>query len=110
MNILTAPPATNNSETVTIRIAEVIGDNLFIACEDGEKVRDRIAETLQSGKKAIVSFKDGQDVTSAFLADAIARLYATFPEELLESSVSIVDIEPLDAADLNYAIALKNLS
>lgn len=108
MNFLTSlPPQTDN--TVTINVTEVIGDTLCIASEDGQKVYAQIAAALQEGKQVIVSFKNGEDITSAFLADAIGHLYAEFPEEKIESLVNVTDMEPDDAADLQYTIEdIKN--
>ena len=99
MNIL-ATPSPTTSATVTIAVTEVIGHNLCIASQDGEKVCEAIAAALRSGKKAIVSFKDGEDITPAFLADAIGHLYALFPEEFLEENLRAIDLEPEDAEDL----------
>ncbi|NER36169.1 MAG: STAS-like domain-containing protein [Oscillatoria sp. SIO1A7] len=106
MNIL-ATPSPTTSATVTIAVTEVIGHNLCIASQDGEyALRSRSA--LRSGKKAIVSFKDGEDITPAFLADAIllrrrfanGHLYALFPEEFLEENLRAIDLEPEDAEEL----------
>ncbi|HEY9848178.1 MAG TPA: STAS-like domain-containing protein [Leptolyngbyaceae cyanobacterium] len=89
---------------VKIVVAEVIGDNLCIASEDGRKVYEKIANAFKEGKKAIVSFQDAEDVTSAFLAEAIGHLYAEFPEQQIASCLNVVDIEPDDAADLEDTI------
>ena len=99
MNILTTPTP-RTSDTVTIAVTKVVGHNLCIASQDGEKVCEAIAAALRSGKKVIVSFKDGEDITSAFLADAIGHLYALFPEEFLAENLMAIDLEPDDAADL----------
>ncbi len=103
MNILTTPTPTT-SGTVTISVTEIMGHNLCIASEDGQKVCEAIAGALRSGKKVIVSFKDGEDITSAFLADAIGHLYGLFPEDFLEANLRAIDMEPDDAADLTYTV------
>lgn len=103
MNFLTVPP-TNCENTVTIVVTEVIGDNLCIACEDAEKVYEKIAAAFREGKKAIVSFKNCEDITSAFLADAIGQLYHNFSEQKILSSLNIIDMQPIDQADLEATI------
>ncbi|MBC6475592.1 MAG: STAS-like domain-containing protein [Hormoscilla sp. GM102CHS1] len=103
MNILTAPQ-TKTENAVEIVVTEEIGDTICIASEDGQKVYDRIAAAFQVGKKVIVSFKDAEDITTAFLAEAIAQLYHVFPEEQVESSLRVVDMEEIDAIDLEDAI------
>ena len=85
-------------------VAEAIGDTICIASEDGQKVYDRIAAAFHAGKKAIGSFKDAEDITSAFLAEAIAQLYHVFPEEQVASSLKVVDRSEIDAIDLEDAI------
>lgn len=99
MNVLTSIPAVT-PDTETIYATEVMGHNLCIAVEDAEKVRDRIIAALSEGKKVIVSFKDGIDFTSAYLGEAIGRLYSIFPEKLVEESVSVIDMEPVEAEHL----------
>ncbi|MBC6481729.1 MAG: STAS-like domain-containing protein [Hormoscilla sp. GM7CHS1pb] len=103
MNILAAPQ-TQTENAVRIVVTEAIGDNLSISCVDGQKVYDQIAAAFHAGKNAIVSFKDAEDITSAFLAEAIGHLYAEFPEEQIESSLRVVDMEEIDADDLKYTI------
>ncbi|OCQ93327.1 hypothetical protein BCD67_03540 [Oscillatoriales cyanobacterium USR001] len=103
MSFLTSLPPTAE-DTMAIVVTEVIGHNLCIASEDGEKVCDRITAAFNSGKKVMLSFRDTQEVTSAFLADAIGHLYALFPDEQIEENLTVVDIEPRDAADLKSTI------
>lgn len=95
MNSLTAshPQAEN---AVKIVVTEVIGDTLCIASEDGQKVYEQIVAAFKEGKKVILSFKNGEDITPAFLSDAIGHLYATFPEEQIQASLSVVDMAPDD--------------
>jgi len=103
MNILTAPH-TQTENAVTLVVTEAIGDTICIASEDGRKVYDRIAAAFQAGKNAIVSFKDAEDITTTLVAEAIGQLYHVFPEEQVESSLRVVDIEEIDAIDLEDAI------
>jgi STAS-like domain of unknown function (DUF4325) len=90
--------------TVTICVTEVIGDQFCIVCGDGNKVYKHIAEAFTQGNKVNLSFKNGEDITSAFLAEAFCQLYANFPEEQIETSLTVVDIQPDDALDLEYVI------
>lgn len=81
---------------VPISVTEVIGDTLCIESADGQKVFERIAAALKEGKKVIVSFKNAEDLTWGFLDDAIGQLYAHFPEEQIQDSLSFIDISPED--------------
>lgn len=103
MSLLTSCECQSGNK-VKIVVAEVIGDTLCIASEDGRKVYDKIANAFKEGKKVIVSFQDAEDITSAFLAAAIGHLYAEFPEQQIASCLNVVDIKPDDAADLEDTI------
>ncbi|MFH7025533.1 MAG: STAS-like domain-containing protein [Heteroscytonema crispum UTEX LB 1556] len=96
---------TQTENTVTICVTEVIGDQLCILCGDGKKVYEHIAKAFKQGKKVNLSFKNGEDITSAFLAEAFCQLYSNFPEEQIETSLRVVDIQPDDAVDLEYVIS-----
>ena len=80
-SLMTSNPPVENA--VTLFITDIIGDNLCIGSEEGQRVCEAISVAFRDGKKVILSFKDGEDVTTAFLAEAIAHLYAIFPEEHL---------------------------
>jgi STAS-like domain of unknown function (DUF4325) len=103
MNRFTSSP-THNDNSITICITDVLGDNFCVVCEDGKRVYEHVAIALQSGKKVFLSFRDGEDITSAFLAEAFSRLYTNFSEEQIEKSLSLTDIDPDDAADIECVI------
>lgn len=103
MNSLTSTPnQTENTDTIVV--TDVIGDTLCIAAQDGQKVYEQIAAAFKEGKNVIVSFKNGEDITSAFLSEAIAQLYAKFSEKQIDASLTVIDIDPDDLADLGYVI------
>ena len=104
MNFLTSiPPHVENAAKISVY--DVVGyDGICVASEDGVKVYEQIAAALKEGKDVILSFKDVQETTPAFLSDAIARLYANFPEGQIESSLSIVDIHSDDTEDIGYVV------
>jgi len=62
----------------TIQIASLVGSNLCIASDDGEKVHDAIVAALRNGKKVRLSFEGVEDLTSAFLNTAVGQLYGEF--------------------------------
>ena len=96
--------STQNENTVTIFVTEVIEDKLCIMCKYGKKLYEHIAAAFKSGKHVILSFKDAEDITPAFLSETFSSLYANFLPEKIESSLSIIDISPEDAADLESVI------
>ena len=95
---------TQNESTVTICVTDILGDRFCIVCEDGKRVYEHVATALRAGKKVHLSFRGGEDITSAFLAEAFSRLYTNFSEEYIENSLTFTDIDPDDAADIECVI------
>jgi hypothetical protein len=58
-----------------IKIKDIVGSNLCISSQDGEKVYLEIANALKDGVSVILSFENIEDLTSAFLNSAVGRLY-----------------------------------
>jgi len=74
-----------------IRLTEIVGSDLCIASEDGQKVHDAIKKALQEEKRIQISFKNVDDLTSAFLNSAIGQLYGEFSEDQLRESLTVSD-------------------
>ncbi|OCQ99762.1 hypothetical protein BCD67_15270 [Oscillatoriales cyanobacterium USR001] len=102
MSSLTA--STQNTETVTLSVTEIINDNLCITCEAGQQVCSAIAAAFREGKNVVLSFKDCEDFTRGFLSESIAQLYEYFPEEQIRNRLSIVDIDSEDAEYIENVI------
>ncbi|MDF0552380.1 STAS-like domain-containing protein [Kamptonema sp. UHCC 0994] len=103
MNFLTTL-TTNNTDTVTLSVTEIINDTLCITCEAGQQVFEAIAAAFRENKSVVLSFKDCEDFTRGFLSEGIAQLYEYFPEEQIRNSLSIVDIDPEDAEYIENVI------
>jgi hypothetical protein len=87
-----------------IRLTEIVGSDLCIASEDGQKVHDAIKKALQEGKNVRISFKNVDDLTSAFLNSAIGQLYSEFSEDELKASLAVSDASPEDLLLLKRVI------
>ncbi len=74
-----------------IRLTEIVGSDLCIASEDGQKVHDAIKKALQEEKRIHISFKNVDDLTSAFLNSAIGQLYGEFSEDELKENLAVSD-------------------
>ncbi len=64
------------NDEVIINVVKEVGDSICVTDEDGKKVYDVIAEALKNGKKVKISFNGVTDLTSAFLNNAIGKLYS----------------------------------
>lgn len=78
-------------EIMEITLIEVVGSDLCIASEDGQKVHDVIKRALEDGKNVRLSFKGVRDLTSAFLNSAIGQLYGELPEAEMKEKLSVSD-------------------
>jgi len=84
-----------------IRIIDVVGSDLCIASDDGEKLYARIADAIRRGEKVQLSFAGIQDLTSAFLNSAVGQLYSgEFSEPQLKASL----LPPLDTSPDDLAL------
>lgn len=97
-------PAPHAENSVTICVTDILGDNYCVVCEDGKRVYEHIARAFLAGKHVCLSFKNGEEISSAFLAEVFLRLYTSFSETRIENSLSLVDVDPEDAADIACVI------
>lgn len=95
-------PQTEN--TVTIVVTDVIDDTLCIASDDGHKVYEQIAAAFKEGKSVILSFKNVEETTPAFMDTAIGQLYEHFTEDQIKPSLSFVDLDQDAADDIENAV------
>ena len=82
---------------ITIRIADLIGGQLCISAEDGQKVFDKVEPLLKNNKQVTISFDRVSMLISLFLNVAIGQLYGEFKEEEIRS---LVQVEGLAEDDL----------
>ena len=89
---------------VRIQVSEVVGTNLCVASEDGQKVHDQVAGALRRGRRVLLSFLNVEALTSAFLNAAVGQLYGEFSPEQVRAGVSVVDMDPADIALLKRVV------
>jgi len=106
MNVLTSYPAKSN-EAIAINIYDILGYAGPLAEHHGKKISELIVEGLNSDKKVILSFKNLEALNWSFIKGSIAKLYESFPEEKIESSISLVDIPPEDVELIEEVVETK---
>ncbi len=89
---------------VTIRVFEVVGSDLCVASDDGERIYDRIAHALGEERKVNLSFANVANLTSAFLNTAVGQLYGKFSEEQIHSGLRVSDMEADDQVLLKRVV------
>lgn len=82
---------------ITIRVADLIGSQLCIAAEDGQKVFEKALPLLKDGKPVTILFEHVNMVISLFLNVAIGQLYGSFRENEIRE---LVKVEGLSGDDM----------
>lgn len=83
---------------------EIVGSQLCVASDDGQKVFERIASALKEGRSVTVSFRNVTSLTSAFLNAAIGQLYGAFAQEKIRSQLKVKDLAAADLALLKRVV------
>ncbi|MEP5792060.1 MAG: STAS-like domain-containing protein [Cyclobacteriaceae bacterium] len=79
-----------------LKVSEIIGGDTAVSTDDGQKIFDLLAVSIQ-GKQAIAAdFSGIQIMTTAFLNAAIGQLYSQFTSEELNSYLNLVNINSED--------------
>src|SRR6266700_5617329 len=86
------------SDTVIIKVFEVVGGGVCVASSDGQKVHDQIAAALKAGRAVDLSFANVKSLTSDFLNAAIGQLYGDFSEQKIRANLSVSAMAPEDIA------------
>ncbi len=77
------------SESIKIKVTDLIGSPLCISAEDGQKVFDKVAKLLSERKSVTVSFENATMLISLFLNVAIGQLYDSFSEEAIRAQLKV---------------------
>lgn len=92
------------SERVIIRIFEVVGSDLCVASDDGQKVYEQIFAVLKEGRQVELSFLNVESLTSAFLNAAVGQLYGKFSDEQIRAGLRVSEMEQDDLALLKRVV------
>lgn len=79
-------------ENITINIVNTIGDVYGVEAEDGQKVFELIVTAFKDKKKVILSFKNIEMLTTAFLNTAVGQLYKDNKEDFIKDNLKVSDI------------------
>ena len=88
---------------IRIKVIDVVGCNLCVSSEDGQKLYNHITKRLDS-KKIVLSFSGVTNLTSAFLNAAIGQLYSKFSEEKIKTNLKVMDMEDDDKVILKRVV------
>ena len=75
-----------------IDIFNIVGQKDCTLPEDGDKVFNSLKRALIENKKIVISFQNVEKLTTAFLNNAIGKLYKDFEEDKIKQSLSVENI------------------
>ncbi|WP_345974773.1 STAS-like domain-containing protein [Sulfurimonas sp. HSL3-7] len=79
-------------DEMKINVFSIVGQKDCTLPEDGDKVYQTIKKALVENKKTIINFKNVEKLTTAFLNNAIGKLYGEFEEAKLKDSLSVENL------------------
>lgn len=77
------------NERIIVKVTDLIGSELCISAEDGQKVFEKILLLLKEGKLITISFEHVTMLISLFLNVAIGQLYGSLAESEIKSLVRV---------------------
>lgn len=87
-----------------INVFSIVGDELCVSSEDGDKLFTQINTFLSENKKVNISFKNVSLITSAFLNSAIGKLYGIYTGDQLKDLISVSEMKESDKGLLQRVI------
>lgn len=96
-------------EGITINIVNVIGDVYGVEAEDGQKVFNLVSKVFMEDKSVMLSFKNVEMLTTAFLNTAIGQLYKDYSEEEVKNRLRVSDISESGKVALKRVVETAKL-
>jgi len=90
-------------EEIKVSIFNIVGQEDCTLPEDGDKVYMVLKRVLNEDKKALISFKNIDKLTTAFLNNAIGKLYNEYSQDKIKNSLHLEDMKD------SYKVRLKRV-
>lgn len=92
------------TQSITVRVYDIIGGPLCVSTEDGQRLYEKIAPLLKEGMPVALSFERIDTLISAFLNAAIGQLYGELTEERIHELLSFRDLADDDSEVLERVV------
>ena len=79
-----------------LKIIDVINSEFAVSPEDGDIIFDLIKEKIDMEEKIIIDFSNIDIMTTAFLNNAVGKLYNIYDKEKLNKYISMKNISKSD--------------
>jgi len=96
-------------KSVRLEIVNIIGNTICADVDDAEKVYQSIKKTIEENKKVVLSFKNVEIITSAFLNQAIGQLLKDYTRDELKEMIIFENIKKEDSLLLRRVIDYAEL-
>jgi len=96
-------------EEITISAYNVVGNAFCVEADDGQRLFDLIKKGLNEEKRIILSFKNVEMLTSAFLNTAIGQLYRDYEEEIIKQHLTTQYLSDDDKVLLKRVISTAKI-
>jgi len=84
------------SDLIKIKVSELIGNQVCISIDDGQKVFNMIEQLIRAEKQITVAFDKVTLVIPLFLNVAIGQLYGSFDVQTIRNQIKVEGLEPDD--------------
>ncbi len=92
-----------NMQTHVIRVTDLIGSQVGISADDGQRVYSKIEQCIKNRNQVVVSFENINTLVPLFLNTAIGQLYGTYEETIIDDCLIIEGMGSDDLALLKGA-------
>ncbi len=96
-------------DKIKIDVYNIVSSPYCVESEDGERIFQAIEKALGKGRDIVVSFKNVEIITTAFLNPAIGKLLECHTKEEVLAKMSFVDIIESDKLKINRVIETAEL-
>lgn len=79
-----------------LKIIDVINSEFAVSPEDGDTIFSLIKENIDSKKKIVIDFSNIDIMTTAFLNNAIGKLYNIYDKKKLNEYISMKNVSKSD--------------
>ncbi len=93
-----------NEIIIILSVFEIVGSQLCVAFDDGEKVYERIRKAIRQGRSVALSFLNVTSMAPTFLNVAICQFYGEFSEEEIRAKLTVKDMEQDDLVLLKRVV------
>ena len=92
-------------DEIKVNVMNIVGQGNCTLPEDGDKVFQILQKALNENKRVVISFKNVDTITSAFLNNAIGKLYNSFEEKKIKDYLSTEDMSSSEKVLLKRVVS-----